>query len=48
VGDGKYGAKTRVDGFIALHAASLTFAHPTTKEPITVTSDWPSAWRTLT
>jgi 23S rRNA pseudouridine1911/1915/1917 synthase len=48
VGDGKYGAKSRVEGFIALHAASLMFAHPTTQEPITVTSDWPAAWRTLT
>ena len=48
VGDGKYGAKTRVEGFIALHAASLTFAHPTTKERITVVSDWPRIWRTLT
>ena len=47
VGDGKYGAQTRVDGFIALHAASLTFAHPTTKGPMTVTSDWPAAWRAL-
>lgn len=46
-GDGKYGAKTRVDGFIALHAASLAFAHPTTKESITVTCDPPSAWRVL-
>jgi 23S rRNA pseudouridine1911/1915/1917 synthase len=48
VGDAKYGAKSRAEGFIALHAASLTFVHPTTKQPITVTSDWPSAWRTLT
>ncbi len=47
VGDGKYGSRTRVDGFIALHASALTFAHPTTKEPITVSSAFPENWQSL-
>ena len=45
VGDRKYGSQTSVEGFIALHASSLTFAHPTTKESITVVSPQPAAWR---
>lgn len=44
VGDRKYGSRTHVDGMIGLHASSLTFSHPTTKEPIQVTSDLPSSW----
>lgn len=47
VGDRKYGSKTSVKGFIALHAASLTFLHPTTKEEITVESSIPSSWNSL-
>lgn len=47
VGDRKYGSQTAVDGFIALHAASLTFDHPTTKEPQTVSSPYPAIWRSL-
>ena len=47
VGDRKYGSQTSVEGFIALHASSLTLAHPTTKEPITVFSPQPAAWRKL-
>jgi 23S rRNA pseudouridine1911/1915/1917 synthase len=47
VGDAKYGSKTRADGFIALHAASLSFVHPTTKEPISVRCECPSAWNRL-
>lgn len=47
VGDRKYGSQTRVDGFIALHAASLTFAHPTTKAPVTVSSPRPEYWKEL-
>jgi 23S rRNA pseudouridine1911/1915/1917 synthase len=45
VGDRKYGSQTSVEGFIALHAAELTFAHPTTRESITVASPQPPAWR---
>jgi len=44
IGDKKYGSKIDVDGFIALHAESLTFAHPTTKETITLTSPAPETW----
>lgn len=47
VGDRKYGSKVALPGFIALHAASLTFRHPVTKLPVTVKSDLPSAWRKL-
>ena len=47
VGDRKYGSQTSVEGFIALHASSLTFAHPTTREPITVVSPQPVEWRKL-
>jgi 23S rRNA pseudouridine1911/1915/1917 synthase len=47
VGDRKYGSRTSVEGFIALHAASLTFAHPTTKAPLTVSARYPAAWRKL-
>lgn len=47
VGDRKYGSKTFVEGFIALHAASLTFAHPTINEFVTVSSPEPDMWRRL-
>lgn len=47
VGDRKYGSKTIVDGFIALHAASLTFEHPTTRESLTVASPVPKHWNTF-
>ena len=46
-GDKKYGSKIHVDGFIGLHAASLTFQHPTSKETITVSADEPKAWSRL-
>ena len=46
-GDRKYGSKILVDGFIALHASSLTFLHPTTRESMTVTSEIPAAWAQL-
>jgi 23S rRNA pseudouridine1911/1915/1917 synthase len=41
VGDKKYGSRTHIEGMIALHASSLTFAHPTTKETIEITSELP-------
>jgi 23S rRNA pseudouridine1911/1915/1917 synthase len=47
VGDRKYGSKTTVEGYIALHASSLTFAHPTTKELVTVESPLPRNWNSL-
>ena len=45
VGDRKYGSQTSVDGFIALHASQLAFAHPTTKEPVIVTSPMQERWK---
>ena len=47
LGDGKYGSERRLDGAIALHAASLTFTHPTKGEPVTVTADEPGFWAGL-
>jgi len=47
VGDRKYGSQTHVNGFIALHASSLTFGHPTTREPVTVCAPQPDIWRGL-
>ncbi len=43
-GDDKYGSDHPFGHAIALHARSLTFLHPTTKEPITVTADVPKLW----
>jgi len=43
-GDVKYGSHVRLDGWLALHAASLTFEHPTLREPITVTAPHPTGW----
>ena len=43
-GDLKYGApRSNRDGGISLHARSVTFVHPTRKEPVTVVApvDWP-------
>ncbi|MFM9961087.1 MAG: RluA family pseudouridine synthase [Planctomycetaceae bacterium] len=44
-GDAKYGAKTKLDGWLALHAASLTFEHPTQREPLTVVAQHPTNWK---
>ncbi len=46
-GDRKYGAKTRMGGSIALHAAELTFEHPTLREPVTVSAPDPESWERL-
>src|SRR5262245_27342739 len=43
-GDLKYGSDHTLGHAIALHARSLTFLHPTTKEPITVKSEVPKLW----
>ncbi|HLQ46658.1 MAG TPA: pseudouridine synthase, partial [Planctomycetaceae bacterium] len=43
-GDVKYGSHVRLDGWLALHAASLTFEHPTLRESITVTAPHPASW----
>jgi len=44
-GDAKYGSDHPFAHGIALHARSLTFLHPTNKEPITVKADVPKIWR---
>jgi 23S rRNA pseudouridine1911/1915/1917 synthase len=44
-GDAKYGSARPFGHAIALHARSLTFLHPTSKEPITVRADVPKLWR---
>lgn len=46
-GDRKYGSKHSLGGAIALHAAALTFDHPTRHEPITVTAPEPATWKRL-
>jgi len=44
-GDLKYGSDHTLGHGIGLHARSLTFLHPTSKEPITVKSEVPKIWR---
>lgn len=44
-GDKKYGSPHALGPAIALHAQSLTFLHPVTKEPITLTAEVPRPWR---
>jgi 23S rRNA pseudouridine1911/1915/1917 synthase len=44
-GDAKYGSKTKLGGWLALHASSLTFEHPTRREPIRVTAPLPAEWK---
>ncbi len=44
-GDEKYGSEQRFAHGIALHARSLTFLHPVSKEPITLKADVPKIWR---
>jgi 23S rRNA pseudouridine1911/1915/1917 synthase len=46
-GDRKYGSAHTLHGAIALHAAKLTFEHPTRREPVTVSAPDPEAWRRL-
>ena len=44
-GDAKYGSPHALGNGIALHARSLTFLHPITQEPVTLTAELPPAWR---
>ena len=46
-GDRKYGSKHTMQGTIALHAAQLTFDHPTRHEPVTVSAPDPAGWNRL-
>jgi 23S rRNA pseudouridine1911/1915/1917 synthase len=41
VGDRKYGSQTKLGGKICLHASSLEFQHPTTKETVNVAAPLP-------
>lgn len=43
-GDAKYGARTRLNGCLALHAAKLVFDHPTLQSPITIFQPEPDVW----
>jgi 23S rRNA pseudouridine1911/1915/1917 synthase len=44
-GDAAYGSIHTFERAIALHARSLTFLHPISYEPITLTADVPRKWR---
>jgi 23S rRNA pseudouridine1911/1915/1917 synthase len=44
-GDDKYGSDRPFGPSIALHARSLTFLHPTTKEPMRLKAEIPNIWR---
>jgi 23S rRNA pseudouridine1911/1915/1917 synthase len=46
-GDRKYGSSHTLRGAIALHAAELTFEHPTRREPVTVRAAVPLSWKGL-
>lgn len=46
-GDRKYGSALDLGGAIALHAESLSFDHPTTRERITVVAPKPAFWEEL-
>lgn len=55
VGDAQYGAQTSFGPIeaderlrhIALHARTLAFRHPMTREPIKITAPWPEPWLAL-
>jgi 23S rRNA pseudouridine1911/1915/1917 synthase len=47
VGDRRYGAKTLFPDGIALHAVSLSFDHPTTKERLTFSTPPLADWKKL-
>ncbi|QDT39032.1 RluA family pseudouridine synthase [Stratiformator vulcanicus] len=44
LGDVKYGSKTELGHWIALHALALTIEHPTRKEPLTIATPPPDEW----
>ncbi len=45
LGDYKYGSRRQFPDGIALHCFSLSFLHPTTKEPMTFTAPAPLCWK---
>ena len=44
-GDAKYGSDRAFGPAIALHARGLSFLHPTTREPVSLTAELPKPWR---
>lgn len=44
-GDARYGSVRTFGPAIALHARSLTFLHPISYEPVTLTAEVPRTWR---
>ena len=46
-GDAKYGSRVPARGFIALHAASLEFDHPVSKQRMMVSAELPGNWDDL-
>jgi 23S rRNA pseudouridine1911/1915/1917 synthase len=44
-GDARYGSVHTFNDTVALHARSLTFLHPISYDPLTLTADVPRAWR---
>ena len=44
-GDAKYGSRFGFGNGIGLHARSLSFLHPTKREPMTLTAEIPKNWR---
>jgi 23S rRNA pseudouridine1911/1915/1917 synthase len=44
VGDARYGSSRPFPGGIALHARTLTFAHPITRQTLTLVADLPESW----
>jgi 23S rRNA pseudouridine1911/1915/1917 synthase len=44
-GDARYGSAHPFGRGIALHARTLTFLHPTRREPVTLTAEVPRPWR---
>src|SRR5947199_3821116 len=44
-GDAKYGSDHRFGPAIALHARSLSFLHPTTRDPLTLSAGVPTYWK---
>jgi len=46
-GDRKYGGDGELEGAIALHAASVTFAHPISGEQMTVNAPIPDVWHRI-
>lgn len=45
IGDERYGSKATIASGIALHARSLTFKHPISYEPVTLTARLPVSWK---